>query len=53
MVPFSKDSDRINVGQAYLGYKGFKDVTLTAGRMPNPLVTNAHGFWDPDIIRKV
>jgi len=28
--PFSKDSDRINVGQAYLGYKGFKDVTLTA-----------------------
>ena len=36
--PFSKDSDRISVGQAYLGYKGFPDLTLTAGRMPNPLV---------------
>jgi Putative porin len=46
--PFSKDSDRINVGQAYLGYKGFRDVTLTAGRMPNPLV-NTPMVWDPDI----
>ena len=36
--PFSKDSDRINVGQAYLGYKGFPDVTLTAGRMPIPFL---------------
>jgi hypothetical protein len=36
--PFSKDSDRISVGQAYLGYKGFPDITLTAGRMPNPFV---------------
>ena len=46
--PFSKDSDRISVGQAYLGYKGFKDITLTAGRMPNPLV-NTLMVWDPDI----
>ena len=46
--PFSKDSDRISVGQAYLGYKGFRDVTLTAGRMPNPLV-NTTMVWDPDI----
>src|SRR5437660_12860065 len=46
--PFSKDSDRISVGQAYLGYKGFKDVTLTVGRMPNPLVTTPM-VWDPDI----
>lgn len=46
--PFSKDSDRISVGQAYLGYKGFKDITLTAGRMPNPLV-NTTMVWDPDI----
>jgi len=46
--PFSKDSDRISVGQAYLGYKGFKDITLTAGRMPNPLV-NTPMVWDPDI----
>src|SRR5205085_1417222 len=26
--PFSKDSDRISVGQSYLGYKGFHDITL-------------------------
>jgi len=46
--PFSKGSDGINVGQAYLGYKGFRDITLTAGRMPNPLVT-ASMLWDADI----
>jgi len=46
--PFSKGSDSINVGQAYLGYKGFKDITLTGGRMPNPLV-NTPMVWDPDI----
>jgi Putative porin len=46
--PFSKDSDRISVGQAYLGYKGFHDITLTAGRMPNPFVTTLM-VWDDDI----
>jgi hypothetical protein len=46
--PFAKGSDGINVGQAYLGYKGFKDITLTAGKMPNPLVTTWM-VWDPDI----
>jgi len=46
--PFSKGSDGINVGQAYLGYKGFKDITLTIGRMPNPLVSTFM-VWDPDI----
>jgi hypothetical protein len=46
--PFAKNSDTVNVGQAYLGYKGFKDVTLTGGRMPNPLVTTLM-TWDPDI----
>jgi Putative porin len=46
--PFSKDSDRISVGQAYVGYKGFKDITLTAGRMPQPLVTTLM-VWDDDI----
>lgn len=46
--PFSKDSDRLSVGQAYLGYRGFKDVTLTAGRMPQPLVTTLM-VWDADI----
>src|SRR3954471_23048432 len=30
--PFAKDDDGIFVGQAYLGYKGFKDITLTVGR---------------------
>src|SRR5256714_8273765 len=34
--PFSKGSDGLNVGQAYLGYKGSRDVNLTAVRMPNP-----------------
>lgn len=46
--PYSKDSDRISVGQVYLGYKGFKDITLTAGRMPQPLVTTLM-TWDNDI----
>lgn len=46
--PFAKNSDSINVGQAYLGYKGFKDFTFTGGRMPNPLVNTAM-VWDPDI----
>jgi hypothetical protein len=46
--PFSKQDDGINVGQAYLGYKGFPDFTLTAGRMPNPLVTTPL-LWDDDL----
>ncbi|MEY2537235.1 MAG: hypothetical protein QOG67_975 [Verrucomicrobiota bacterium] len=46
--PFAKGSDGINVGQAYLGYKGFKDITLTGGKMPNPLITTWM-VWDPDI----
>jgi hypothetical protein len=46
--PFAKGSDGINVGQAYLGYKGFKDITLTGGKMPNPFV-NTWMVWDPDI----
>ncbi len=46
--PFAKTSDGINVGQAYFGYKGIRDVTLTVGRMPNPLVTTLM-VWDGDI----
>ncbi len=46
--PFAKNSDTIGVGQAYLGYKGFHDVTLTGGKMPNPIV-NTLMVWDPDI----
>ncbi|MDQ6622599.1 MAG: putative porin [Verrucomicrobiota bacterium] len=45
---FAKNSDGVNVGQAYLGYKGFHDITLTVGRMPNPLVTTLM-VWDGDI----
>jgi hypothetical protein len=46
--PFSKDSDRISVGQAYLGYRGIRDLTLTVGRMQNPFVTTLM-TWDADI----
>ena len=46
--PFAKGSDGINVGQAYFGYRGFKDITLTGGKMPNPLVTTLM-TWDGDI----
>ena len=46
--PFSKDSDRISVGQAYFGYKGIRDLTLTVGKMANPLITSSM-VWDPDI----
>jgi hypothetical protein len=46
--PFAKASDVVYVGQAYVGYKGFKDITLTGGRMPNLLVTTPM-VWDPDI----
>ena len=46
--PFAKNSDGIFVGQAYLGYKGFKDITLTVGKMANPMVSTLM-VWDPDI----
>ena len=42
---FGKTSDGVNVGQAYIGYRGFKDITLTFGKMPNPLVTTLM-IWD-------
>jgi len=46
--PFGKASDTLGVGQAYLGYRGFKDITLEAGKIPNPLVTTLM-VWDADI----
>ena len=46
--PFAKNSDGINVGQVYLGYRGFPDITLTGGKMPNPLITTLM-VWDADI----
>src|SRR5207302_389975 len=46
--PFAKNSDGINVGQVYLGYRGFPDITLTGGKMPNPVITTLM-VWDADI----
>jgi hypothetical protein len=46
--PFGKTSDAAFVGQAYLGYRGFHDITLTAGRIPNPFVVTPM-VWDGDI----
>ena len=48
--PFSKVSDGINVGQAYIGYKGFHDITLEAGRMPlSSVLVTTRMVWDDDI----
>jgi hypothetical protein len=46
--PFAKNSDSIDVGQAYFGYQGFKGLKLTAGKMPNPFVTSSM-VWDGDL----
>jgi hypothetical protein len=46
--PFAKNSDGINVGQAYLGYKGFPGITLTGGKFAVPFV-NTRLVWDDDI----
>ncbi|MBA3881709.1 MAG: putative porin [Chthoniobacterales bacterium] len=46
--PFGKTSDGAFIGQAYVGYKGIRDLTLTAGRMPNPFITSSM-VWDGDI----
>jgi hypothetical protein len=46
--PFGKTSDAVGIGQAYLGYSGFRDIRLTVGKMPNPLVTTLM-VWDGDI----
>jgi len=46
--PFAKNNDGTFVGQVYLGYRGFPDITLTGGKMPNPLITTLM-VWDADI----
>jgi hypothetical protein len=46
--PFGKASDALGVGQAYFGYSGIRDVRLSFGKMPNPLVTTLM-VWDGDI----
>jgi len=46
--PFAKNNDGINVGQAYLGYKGFPDFTFWGGRFA-PTFVNTSLLWDDDI----
>jgi Putative porin len=46
--PFAKNSDGINVGQAYLGYNGFPDFTFWGGRFA-PTFVNTSLLWDDDI----
>ncbi|HEY2681615.1 MAG TPA: putative porin, partial [Candidatus Udaeobacter sp.] len=46
--PFAKNSDGINVGQAYLGYKGFPGFTFWGGRFA-PTFVNTSLLWDDDI----
>ncbi len=46
--PWAKTNDALYIGQVYLGYKATKELTLVAGRMPNPFVTTSL-VWDGDI----
>jgi hypothetical protein len=46
--PFAKNDDGVFIGQAYIGYRGIRDTTLTFGRMPMPLTTTLM-VWDGDI----
>jgi hypothetical protein len=46
--PSGKGSDKINVGQVYLGWRTTPWLTLQAGKMPNPFYTTPM-VWDPDI----
>src|SRR5438105_624760 len=47
-TPSAKNSDGINIGQVYLGWKPAEWFDVTVGRMPQPLYTTAM-LWDPDI----
>ncbi len=47
-TPSAKNSDGINVGQVYLGWKPTDWLELTVGKMPNPLYTTPM-VWDSDI----
>jgi len=46
--PFAKNSDGIYVGQAFVQFTPTSEWAFTAGRMANPLITNAM-VWDADI----
>ena len=46
--PFGKSQGGIQVGQIYVGWHPEDWVTLTAGKMPNPLFTSSM-VWSPSI----
>jgi polyhydroxyalkanoate synthesis regulator phasin len=46
--PFAKTNDTVYIGQVYLGYVANPNLTIYAGRMPNPFV-NTLLVWDGDI----
>lgn len=46
--PFAKTNDGLFIGQVYLGYTPTPDLTIIAGRMPNPFVSTAM-VWDGDV----
>lgn len=46
--PWAKGDDGLYFGQVYLGYKATDEITLIAGRMPNPFVSTSL-TWDGDI----
>ncbi len=46
--PFGKSTAGINIGQAYLGWRGADWLEITAGKMSNPLYTTPM-VWDGDL----
>lgn len=47
-TPFAKNSDGINIGQAYLGWRPTEWYEMTVGRMPMPLYVTPM-LWDSDL----
>jgi len=47
-TPFAKNSDGLNLGQAYLGWRPTDWYEMTVGKMPNPLYVTAM-VWDSDL----
>jgi hypothetical protein len=45
--PFGKSNGGVNIGEAYLGWRPWDWLDLTAGKMPNPLFTTSM-VWDGD-----
>ena len=50
--PFAKNSDGISVGQAYLGYKGFRDITSDGWQDAEPPRDHARWSGTTTSIRK-